>query len=112
MKLDPNLFKKIGPTIRAVATAQAERLFKSEKNTEERAALVFAAIGTQVGLALYDLGLSIEQLTDIEPAEDIVAAMVKQGYLIDDIDVDVSFITGDEDEPFVLDYVNLIDLLN
>lgn len=73
---------QIGQTIRAVAQAEAKRFFKAGRNDEPRTYLVYSAIREQVFLALYDLGLTDEQLGGVEPHEDILRAMLATGYTI------------------------------
>lgn len=73
--------KVIGDTIRSVAKAQAERYYKSEHNTTERASLVFIAIEAQVRVALLDAGIPFEVCARyIDPTDEIEAAMAAVGF--------------------------------
>ena len=67
--------------LRSTASAHSSRLFKSEKNTQERSALVFMLIRSEITLALFDAGVPIiDVLNNIDPTDVIVSTMLGDGY--------------------------------
>jgi hypothetical protein len=73
--------KTITNVIKSTAATEAERHFKSEKNTQERAAIVYLAVRARVTVALLDAGVDFNTLlNDIDPTESIVTIMLERGY--------------------------------
>lgn len=83
--------KVIGSTIRAVAKAGAERLFKTESNDEFDSAFAFIIIRGEVTLALKRAGVRPEDLirNAIDPTDDIVEAMSLVGFVFDADEADM-----------------------
>lgn len=70
----------IGQIIRSVAKAQSERFFKSDRNSAERATLVFDLIENETNLTLYDAGFDAEFILDIDASELVLEQMEHDGY--------------------------------
>jgi hypothetical protein len=88
---------RIGNTIRSVAQAQSSRFFKSDHNNVQRSAFVFVCIQAEIYVALYDAGVSQSRITsgEIDPTDDILRVMEKDGYVLDDAqDVELAPIVG------------------
>jgi len=89
MQLTSKQLRTIGPTIREVAHAQAQRFYKAEPRNRDRAYFVFKSIRTEIDIALSDLGIdTVTILKEIDPTDIIVEAMRKAGFKIEDLPVD------------------------
>jgi hypothetical protein len=74
-------FQRIGNTIRSVVSAESDRYFKSEVNTEQRSKYVARQIYAAVRLALLDANVPMDT---IDPTEIIRERMVEDGYIVSD----------------------------
>lgn len=78
----------IDSTIKSVATAQADRFYKTDRNTPERSAIVAVAIVAQIKVALVDAGIDFNKvLFDIDPTDIILATLVEHGYQVFEVPV-------------------------
>jgi len=81
MEITQEQMKVIGSTIRSVAKAGAERYFKTEKNSNQRAAFVAVALDDEVMIALLDAGIPMDMvLNDIDSMGVIVEEMKAAGF--------------------------------
>ncbi len=80
MKLTKLELTTIGRVIRSVAQAEALRWFKTELNNSEYGAYVYMAIDAAIRVSLYQAGISLDQITRVDPVVDITEAMVMAGY--------------------------------
>ena len=83
MQLSPSQTKVIGSTIRTVAANQSKRFFKSDANNRDRSAAVFLTIFSSIPVALLDAGIPKKVIMDVDPTEDILDQMEKEGYVLD-----------------------------
>lgn len=76
---------KIGPMVRAVARAEADRHFKQEHNTTERTAVVIGIIASSIFLALLDAGIPFEFIYQhVVPSEEIANELRQRGYVMEE----------------------------
>ena len=68
--------------IKNVAASHSSRLFTPEKKDDPAmTAFVFLVIRSNISLALYKAGVPVRDITTIDPTEEIISIMVKDGYV-------------------------------